>query len=159
MQDLHPRNFSHPLGMPPRVDPSFNLHVCTHDPKIKQEWRISEFASPSRRTYSRSIRWFQTRSYPVLARWRNHDNLIQVAGDLGEESDLIDPTNNKYEVASQLIIHLGRRYSELFFRRFPENLFISCLAESLKQVIKRHSLHAIYYMMDCIRKWKESSLR
>ena len=35
--------------------------------------------------------------------------LLQVAGDLGEESDLIDPTNNKYEVASQLIIHLGRR--------------------------------------------------
>ena len=53
-----------------------------------------------------------------------------MAGDLGEESDLIDPTNNKYEVASQLIIHLGRRYSELFFRRDPENLFISCLAET-----------------------------
>jgi len=33
-------------------------------------------------------------------------NFHKVAGDLGEESDLIDPTNNKYEVASQLIIHL-----------------------------------------------------
>ena len=67
---------------------------------------------------------------------------------MGEESDLIDPTNNKYEVASQLIIHLGRRYSELLF---GVSLRIFSSPVWLKEVLKRHSLHATY-MMDCIRK-------
>ena len=60
----------------------------------------------------------------------------------------IPPTTNTKWRASLLFTWDGDIQS--FFFGVTLRIFSSHVW--LKQVIKRHSLHAIYYMMDCIRK-------